>query len=456
MKLEEPTTGKKHWNLCKATNSPYTVPNKYNRWYASELNIEATNKVMEARKRIIKELNVTSHNQDLLRNLRSKGTPKRQVNYALDYLLHNMSLAFSGVKHPLANRKGVRQNTEFVSFCIGSEANTFKHYHFYYRCKMSQVITVRLLKELEEQGYIYIHLGASSKVSKHGQPTVYSPMSKLGDMLVQEGIIARDLISTSNKKALVYITNKGKPNTPVHGDESELILNTQNALLAATVIDLPITTHADFITCYEDTHITGDKIRRVYSKQVGNHGRFYHGYSGCPSRYRNLITFDGEPTVELDYQASQAHVAYSMNGINAWDSLSGDPYLPTLARPVLRPIYKALLLRSFTSTNPIGTVWIDTKINTEQVSLKDMLEEGWQRHHQIANFRHQDAHKEITYQESRVCLKVIELCNEQDITVLPIHDSFIVKKRHVQTLEAKMIEAYQVLGFVSAPWVVEA
>ena len=111
MKLEEPTTGKKHWNLCKATNSPYTVPNKYNRWYASELNIEATNKVMEARKRIIKELNVTSDNKDLLRNLKSKGTPKRQINYALDYLFHSMSLAFSGVKHSLANRKGVRQNT---------------------------------------------------------------------------------------------------------------------------------------------------------------------------------------------------------------------------------------------------------------------------------------------------------------------------------------------------------
>jgi hypothetical protein len=448
MKLEEPTTGEKYWKLCKATHSGYLKPNKYNRWYASELNIEATNKVMEARKRIIKQLNVTSHNQDLLRNLRSKGTPKRQVNYALDYVLHHMSVAFSAVKHPLANRKGVRQNTAFVSFCIGSDANTFNHCHAYYRCKMSQPITVRLLNELEKQGYIYIHLGAASKVSKYGQPTVYSPMPKLGDMLVQDGIIARDLISTSNKKALVYITNKGKPNTPVVDDESELILNTQNALLAATVIDLPITTHADFITCYEDTHITGDKIRRVYSKQLGHHGRFYHGYSGCPSRYRKLITFDGEPTVELDYQASQVHVAYSMNGLNAG---GGDPYIPTLARPVLRPIYKALLLRSFTSTNPIGTVWKDDEIITSDTSLTDMLDQIWRMHPNIANFRHQDAHKEITYQESRICLKVIELCNEKSIAVLPIHDSFIVKTRHVAALEEMMVRAYKLLGFVSVP-----
>jgi len=448
MKLEEPTTGRKYWNLCEATNSAYTVPNKYNRWYASELNIEATDKVMEVRKRIIKELNVTSGNKDLQRNLKSKGTPKRQINYALDYLLHSMSLAFSGVKHPLANKDGVRQNTEFISFCIGSKANTFKHYHSYYRCKMSQVITVRLLKELEKQRYLYIHLGASSKVSDYGQPTVYSPMPKLGDMLVQEGIIARDLISISKKKALVYIKNKDKSKTPVLGDESELILNTQNSLIANTAIDLPLTTHSDFINCYENTHITGDKIRRIYSKKLGHHGRFYHGYSGCPSRYRKVITFDGEPTIELDYQASQVHIAYSL--MNK-EYANGDPYLPPMAKPMLRPVYKALLLRSFTFSNPVGSVWNDEEINAIDLNLTEMLDEIWEIHHHINNFRHKEAHKTITFEESRVALKVIELCNEQGITVLPIHDSFIVKKQHMLTLEAIMIEAYELLGFVSVP-----
>ena len=161
-----------------------------------------------------------------------------------------------------------------------------------------------------------------------------------------------------------------------------------------------------------------------------------------------MITFDGEPTVELDYQASQVHVAYSMNGLNAGD---GDPYVPTLARPVLRPIYKALLLRSFTSTNPIGTVWKDDEIITSDTSLTDMLDQIWQMHPQIANHRHAEAHKTITYQESRICLKVIELCNGKGIAVLPIHDSFVVKKQHKQTLEENMVKAYELLGFVSVP-----
>jgi len=451
MELEEPTTGAKFVSLCKATNSPCTMPNKYNRWYASELDINVTDKVKAARKQIINELKAESENTNLLRNLKSKGSPRQKINYALDYVLHHMSVAFSGVKHPQAGRKGIRQSVHFIGLCIGNDANTYKHYHSYYRCKMSKPITVRLLKELEAQGYLYIHKGAPSMKSDYGQPTSLTPMPKLGDMLVQSGIITRDLISTTNKKALVYIKNKGKCNTLVLGDESESILNTQNALIANTVIDLPITSHADFINCYENAQITGDKIRRIYSKQIGNSGRFYHGYSGCPSRYRKIITFDGEPTIELDYQSSQVHVAYSMNGLNAWNFISGDPYVPPNADPKHRNVYKALLTRSFTSSNSTQTVRVDDEINTNGLNLNDMLEEIWQMHFQINNFRHQKAHKTITYQESRICLKVIELCNEKGITVLPIHDSMIVKKQYMKTLEEMMVEAYEALGFVSVP-----
>ena len=80
-----------------------------------------------------------------------------------------------------------------------------------------------------------------------------------------------------------------------------------------------------------------------------------------------------------------------------------------------------------------------------------MLEEIWLMHHHINNFRNEDAHKEIVYQESRICLRVIELCNEQNIAVLPIHDSMIVQKQHESTLNDIMKQAYGDLGFVSMP-----
>jgi hypothetical protein len=197
--------------------------------------------------------------------------------------------------------------------------------------------------------------------------------------------------------------------------------------------------------------VSGGLIRRIYSKELDQSGRFYHGYSGCPSRYRKMITFNGEPTIELDYESSQVHVAYSMNRLNSWDFISGDPYVPPNADPKHRSVYKALLTRSFTSPNSTQTVRVDDEINTNGLNLNDMLEEIWQMHHQINNFRHQDAHKEITYQESRICLKVIELCNEKNIAVLPIHDSFCGNKRHENTLNDIMRQAYAEIGFASMP-----
>jgi hypothetical protein len=35
--------------------------------------------------------------------------------------------------------------------------------------------------------------------------------------------------------------------------------------------------------------------------------------------------------------------------------------------------------------------------------------------------------------------------------VLPIHDSFVVKKQHRDALEAMMVLAYELLGFLSVP-----
>tara|TARA_B110000090_G_C13195085_1_gene374660 strand:- start:453 stop:710 length:258 start_codon:yes stop_codon:yes gene_type:complete len=85
-----------------------------------------------------------------------------------------------------------------------------------------------------------------------------------------------------------------------------------------------------------------------------------------------------------------------------------------------------------------------------------MLEQIWQMHPRIANHRHAEAYKTITYQESRICLKVIELCNEQNIAVLPIHDSAIVKERHEGTLKAIMKRAYADLAFASVPNITKA
>ena len=156
-----------------------------------------------------------------------------------------------------------------------------------------------------------------------------------------------------------------------------------------------------YAKCCGLLYVSGAPKSRIYSKELGQSGRFCHGYSGCSNKYRKLIIFDGEPTVELDYQSSQVHVAYSMSGLNAWDYIGEDPYFLPRTDPKHRSIYKALLTRSFTVTNPIASVKGVKDLNTGGLNLNNMLEEIWQMHHHIGAHRNEEAHKTITFQESR-------------------------------------------------------
>ena len=426
-------------------------PNKYNRWDSSELHIPITDPVVAARSNLIEEFKEGSDNPMLLKNMRTDAA-KPKVDYFIDYLLYHIGISFSRITNATPNQNGTRYPVRFIGLTIGNGARTYTHTHEHYGCSMSRVSAKRVLEALKKLEYFRIYLGKKNPTKPHGNPTAIAPMSKFLDLLVQYKVIT-NTADNMTTMPLAYTRLEDGTVNEVMDDESSDILTEQNNLIASTTIELPISTYDEYVDCYGNAYVSGAPIRRIYSKELNQSGRFYHGYSGCPSRYRNLITFDGEPTIELDYESSQAHVAYSMNGLNAWNFISGDPYVPPNADPKHRNVYKALLTRSFTSSNSTQTVRVDDEINTNGLNLNDMLEEIWQMHYQINNFRHQDAHKEITYQESRICLKVIELCNEKNIAVLPIHDSFLVKKQHRDALEAMMAEAYELLRFQSVPMV---
>ena len=424
-------------------------PNKYNRWDCCELNIPITDPVVAARSNLIETLKTDSTNPKLLKNMRTDAA-KPKVDYFIDYLLYHIGISFSRITNATPNQNGTRYPVRCIGLTIGNGARTFKHTHDHYKCSMSRDSAKRVLEALKKLKYVRIQLGKKNPTKLHGNPTAIAPMTKLLDLLVKCKVMT-NTSSNERKTPLIYTKLEDESITEVTNDKAEVILIEQNRLIAGTDIDLPLNTYDEYVDCYTKAYVSGGLIRRIYSKELDQSGRFYHGYSGCPSKYRKLITFDGEPTVELDYQSSQVHVAYSMNGLNAWNFISGDPYVPPNADPKHRSIYKALLTRSFTVTNPIASVRGDNDLKTRGLNLSNMLVEIWQMHHHIGAYRNEEAHKTITYQESRICLKVIELCNEKNITVLPIHDSFVVKKQHRDALEAIMSKAYELLDFQSEP-----
>ena len=443
------TKTQKFLDDCKQVGMEVSLPNEYNTWFCSELNIPITDSLVAARSNLIEILKAESTNPKLLKNMRTDAA-KPKVDYFIDYLLYHIGISFSKITNATPHKNGTRGSVEFIGITIRNEARTFKHTHEYYKCSMSRDSAKRVLEALEKLEYVRIHLGKKNPTKLHGNPTAIQPMTKLLDLLVKCKVMT-NTSSNESKTPLIYTKLEDESITEVTNDKAEVILIEQNRLIAGTDIDLPLNTYDEYVDCYSKVYVSGGLIRRIYSKELDQSGRFYHGYSGCPSRYRNLITFDGEPTIELDYQASQVNVAYSLNGLDAQNYNDGDPYLPINADPKHRSVYKALLIRSFTIANPIRSVKDDKDIKTNGLNLTEMLDQIWQMHRYISNHRHKEAYKTVAFEESRVALKVIELCNEQGITVLPIHDSMVVKKQHMKTLKEMMVEAYEVLGFVSVP-----
>lgn len=205
------------------------------------------------------------------------------------------------------------------------------------------------------------------------------------------------------------------------------------------------------------TDLTNKSIYRVFNDgRFDRGGRFYGGWWISAKReYRQNILIDGEPTVELDYSAFHARLCYHLMGKEA---PLGDLYaIEGLedAREAVKWAFNVLLNLKAGQRMPspndkikglLSGKWTVTKLRKAVVEhFKEI--EGWL-----------GAGKgtELQYIDSQIASKVLGSLLEQGIVCLPVHDSFIISKKHERLLLEAMTTAYtEVLlrykGSLSAP-----
>lgn len=222
-------------------------------------------------------------------------------------------------------------------------------------------------------------------------------------------------------------------------------------------------------------HLALDLARRkLYRSFVNNSwdegGRFYGGWwQGVPSEYRKHIQIEGKQTVEWDYSAIHPSILYAQAGLpRPHDSYD----IPGWNRDHRDWIKKAFnqLINSSEATKPKGK-WRTLAPDVDP----DPLPDGWDemKDHQKTPFR-RDAFQMLTgrcYDEllqdiidhhepiadvfftqswarmqkldSDIAEVVMVDLYDQDIVVLPIHDSFIVRRGFEGYLKSAMNRAYQ-------------
>ncbi len=191
------------------------------------------------------------------------------------------------------------------------------------------------------------------------------------------------------------------------------------------------------------------EMYRVFNTNFQRGGRYYGGWwINLPSEIRKKIQVDGSPMVELDYGAHHIHLLYGKIG----SVCPKEPYLLSGQDPELRPLMKMVNLIGICAKNKYvaisaieksakqleldGEIVLPPDLNCEEV-----LEQFIKMHKPIKDYYCSGVATELQNLDSRIATYVLTELREREIVCLPVHDSFIVRVEHKDTLKQVMEEA---------------
>lgn len=192
------------------------------------------------------------------------------------------------------------------------------------------------------------------------------------------------------------------------------------------------------------------KLHRVFndgSLKFG--GRFYCQLQQMPKQLRKRLLIDGEEAIELDYSAIHPRLLYARLGID----YRQDPYVVGAFN---RSDMKLVCLVAINSKNKTSAL---RSLNRKRMNgcfralmtkedVKNALMAFQTHHRAISIYFYSNIGKELMWIDSSIAAKIISKISRQGECIVPIHDSFIVRKSLKDELKKQMEAAYnEVVGF---------
>ena len=183
-------------------------------------------------------------------------------------------------------------------------------------------------------------------------------------------------------------------------------------------------------------------LRRIYSKGKTNlGGRFYGGWwQSLPSIYRPHITIDDYKTVEVDYSTMSLRLLYAKEGKKVplsrdmYDlGLKGSSEYLKTARKLIKVFINAIL------NDSKGNFRLNAddykKLKLTHMELTELVS----KHHQpIKHHFGTGVGLELMYLDSILAERLMEWFTYNNVILLPIHDSFIIRAGYAFSLQEQM------------------
>jgi len=196
--------------------------------------------------------------------------------------------------------------------------------------------------------------------------------------------------------------------------------------------------------------LTQLKQTRVWSDVKNKEGgRLYSRIQREKRQDRPFIKINGQETVEIDYVATHPSLLYAKEGLNApKDCYEIDGYF-LVYRDIVKQTF--MLLLNTTRHKAYRKLYAMYRqhplVMNKKGFFKDLVKSIKLKHAPIEKYFFQQNSLHLQYLDSEIALEVIKRCNDCDIPVIGIHDSFIVPKRNLDDLWRFMTGSFlQVCG----------
>jgi len=183
-------------------------------------------------------------------------------------------------------------------------------------------------------------------------------------------------------------------------------------------------------------------LRRIFANNnIKLGGRFYGGWwQSLPGKFRPHITIDGYKTSEVDFSTMSLRLLYAKEKIVVPDNK--DLYDMGLkgSKPYLKRTRE--LIKKFTNAiinDEKGHFRLsNSELKELKLSHKELKSKVYSHHRAISKYFGTGIGLSLMYTDSVIAEDVMLNFLKEDIIVLPIHDSFIIRCGYELSLEAQM------------------
>ena len=280
---------------------------------------------------------------------------------------------------------------------------------------------------------------------------ILMPEYGVNQIVISKGTMALAQYNPDLERETILLRDENDKN--IEYEDNELTISMRNNLKTINkklfqsriILDITDAQYAEMITklnsrkAYDKPPLdfTNKQMHRVFNQSSFDKGGRFYGpwWQSIPKEYRKYIDINHGSTIELDYSGHHVRILYALQGLEPPEApydIDGFEY-EDQKQAVL------IMLNAFDETAAIYA------LRGQGIKrAKQLVEAIKVRHQPIAHKFHKGEGLNLMNQDSILAEKVmLRMILERGAAVLPVHDSFIVKRSYEPELEEIMKEEFE-------------